>query len=334
MFEVCGAKLSETIRTGSHVCYNFFGKFLLYIRFLNLNLFRKMIESMTGFGSGEYAEFGLRATAEIRSVNSRFIEISVKLPRQFSGFELEARELIRKALQRGKISAVVQLERENKSDIPIRIKPDTVKAYIAMLSNLKSVSGIDEPLRLDHLLKFSEIFEVSSDESDELEREWKVISLALQAAIASLRDMRRKEGEQLTIDFKSRIAAINQVLTHIETISKDSLSATKEKLRQKVKDLLGDESLAKERLEMEIVLLTDKMDITEECVRFRSHNKFFLEALDSGEPAGRKLNFLLQEQSREANTIASKSQNAEISQKSVFIKEELEKIREQVQNIE
>jgi uncharacterized protein (TIGR00255 family) len=293
-----------------------------------------MIESMTGFGSGEYAESGIRATAEIRSVNSRFIEISVKLPRQFSGYELEARELIRKALQRGKISAVVQLERENKSDIPIRIKPDVVKAYMAMLSELKAISGIDEPIRLDHLLKFSEIFETATDESDELEREWKVISQALQAAIVSLREMRRKEGEQLTMDFKTRIDAINQVLNEIEAISQESLSATKEKLRQKVKDLLGDESLAKERLEMEIVLLTDKMDITEECVRFRSHNKFFLEALDSGEAAGRKLNFLLQEQSREANTIASKSQNAEISQKSVFIKEELEKIREQVQNIE
>jgi uncharacterized protein (TIGR00255 family) len=293
-----------------------------------------MIESMTGFGSGEYAESGIRATAEIRSVNSRFIEISVKLPRQFSGYELEARELIRKALQRGKISAVVQLERENKSDIPIRIKPDVVKAYMAMLSELKAISGIDEPIRLDHLLKFSEIFEAATDESDELEREWKVISQALQAAIVSLREMRRKEGEQLTMDFKTRIDAINQVLNEIEAISQESLSATKEKLRQKVKDLLGDESLAKERLEMEIVLLTDKMDITEECVRFRSHNKFFLETLDSGEAAGRKLNFLLQEQSREANTIASKSQNAEISQKSVFIKEELEKIREQVQNIE
>jgi uncharacterized protein (TIGR00255 family) len=293
-----------------------------------------MIESMTGFGSGEYAESGIRATAEIRSVNSRFIEISVKLPRQFSGYELEARELIRKALQRGKISAVVQLERENKSDIPIRIKPDVVKAYMAMLSELKTISGIDEPIRLDHLLKFSEIFEAATDESDELEREWKVISQALQAAIVSLREMRRKEGEQLTMDFKTRIDAINQVLNEIEAISQESLSATKEKLRQKVKDLLGDESLAKERLEMEIVLLTDKMDITEECVRFRSHNKFFLEALDSDEAAGRKLNFLLQEQSREANTIASKSQNAEISQKSVFIKEELEKIREQVQNIE
>jgi len=293
-----------------------------------------MIESMTGFGSGEYAEFGLRATAEIRSVNSRFIEISVKLPRQFSGFELEARELIRKALQRGKISAVVQLERENKPDLPIRIKPDAVKAYMTMLSELKTISGIDEPIRLEHLLKFSEVFEVSTDESAELEREWKVISHALQAAIDSLREMRRKEGEQLTIDFKARIAAINQVLADIEAISRKSLSATKDKLRQKVKDLLGDESFAKERLEMEIVLLADKMDITEECVRFRSHNKFFLEALDSGEPAGRKLNFILQEQSREANTIAAKSQNAEISQKTVFIKEELEKIREQVQNIE
>ncbi len=289
---------------------------------------------MTGFGSGEYAEFGLRATAEVRSVNSRFIEISVKLPRQFSGFELEARELIRKALQRGKISAVVQLEREHKSDIPIQIKPDVVKAYMAMLSELKALSGIDEPLRLEHLLRFSEIFETATEESSELEREWYVIRQALQAAITSLREMRRKEGEQLTMDFKARIAAINDVLTDIEAISKETLSATKEKLRQRVRELLGDESLAKERLEMEIVLLTDKMDITEECVRFRSHNKFFLESLESGEPAGRRLNFLLQEQSREANTIASKSQNAEISQKCVFLKEELEKIREQVQNIE
>ncbi len=293
-----------------------------------------MIESMTGFGRGEYAEFGLRAIAEIRSVNSRFIEISVKLPRQFSSFELEARELIRKALQRGKISAVVQLERDNQLDLPIKIKPEVVKAYTAILSELKAISGIDEPIRLEHLLKFSEIFETPIETNEGLEQEWQVISKALQAAIASLREMRRKEGEQLMMDFKARIAMIDQVLTDIERISRETLSATKEKLRQKVRDLLGDESLARERLEMEIVLLADKMDITEECIRFRSHNKFFLEALASGEPAGRKLNFLLQEQSREANTIASKSQNADISQKSVLIKEELEKIREQVQNIE
>ncbi|MCS6987902.1 MAG: YicC family protein [Chloroherpetonaceae bacterium] len=293
-----------------------------------------MIESMTGFGSGEYAEFGLRATAEIRSVNSRFIEISVKLPRQFSAFELEARELVRKELQRGKITAAVQLERENGADVPIKINPNAVKAYMAMLSELRAVSGIEEPIRLEHLLKFSEIFEVADEESAELEREWKVISQALKQAIASLRDMRRNEGKQLALDFKARIAAINQALDEIEAISRQTLAATKEKLRQKARELIGDESIAKERLEMEIVLLADKMDITEECVRFRSHNKFFLEALDSGEPAGRKLNFLLQEQSREANTIASKSQNAEISQKTVFIKEELEKIREQVQNIE
>lgn len=293
-----------------------------------------MIESMTGFGSGECAEFGLRATAEIRSVNSRFAEISVKLPRQFSAFEWEARELVRKELQRGKISVVAQLERENGGAIPMRINRDVARGYMAMLSELRAISGIDEPIRLEHLLRFSEIFESAEADSAELEREWRVISEALKRAIASLRDMRRKEGEQLALDFKARIAAINQTLDEIEAISQETLAATKEKLRQKARDLVGDESLVKERLEMEIVLLADKMDITEECVRFRSHNKFFLEALDSGEPAGRKLNFLLQEQSREANTIASKSQNAEISQKTVFIKEELEKIREQVQNVE
>lgn len=293
-----------------------------------------MIESMTGFGSGECVAFGLRATAEIRSVNSRFAEISVKLPRQFSAFEWEARELVRKELQRGKISVVAQLERENGAEIPMRINRDVARGYVAMLSELRAISGIDEPIRLEHLLRFSEIFESAEPNNAELEREWRVISEALKRAIASLREMRRKEGEQLALDFKARIAAINQTLDEIEAISQETLASTKEKLRQKARDLVGDESLVKERLEMEIVLLADKMDITEECVRFRSHNKFFLEALDSGEPAGRKLNFLLQEQSREANTIASKSQNAEISQKTVFIKEELEKIREQVQNVE
>lgn len=295
-----------------------------------------MIESMTGYGSGESAAHGVRITAEIRSVNNRFAEISVKLPRQFSSRELEARELIRSKLQRGKITASVQLERLSSLDRPLQIKPEVVKAYAETLEKIREAAGLSEPVRLDHILRFPEIFETGEDTTEQLEREWSVICDALNGAVTSLRDMRRKEGSELCKDFISRIENINRVLDEVEQISKQSIAQTREKLREKVREVLEDETkISKERLEVEIVLISDKLDITEECVRFRSHNKFFIEALESNEQGvGRKLNFLLQEQSREANTIASKSQNSDISRHIVHLKDELEKIREQVQNIE
>jgi uncharacterized protein (TIGR00255 family) len=296
---------------------------------------RDMIESMTGFGSGDHAADGFHATVEMRSVNSRFIEISLKLPREFNGYELEAREFLRKALQRGKISVMVQLERENKTDIPLRVNLDAAKAYSAMLNQVRTAAGIDEPIRLEHLLKFNDVLETARDESEETARAWKVIYAAMEIAVKALREMRRKEGDELKKDFQSRIHAINTALDKIVDLSVKTLAESREKLRTKVRDIITDETLiSKERIEFEIVMLSDKMDITEENVRFRSHNKFFLETLNQDEAVGRRLNFLLQEQGREANTIASKSQHPEISQLAVFIKEELEKIREQVQNIE
>ncbi len=294
-----------------------------------------MIESMTGYGRGEYAENGLRAIAEIRSVNSRFVDIFVKLPREFSARELDARELIRKELQRGKISLSVQLERDLSVAPPVRIKPEVVKAYASLLRALQEAAQISTPITLDHLLKFSDMFESVEEEPEEVEREWQIICKAIDQAIQAVRMMRRKEGEELRRDFEARIARLEATIDYIAALSAKTIEETREKLRTKVREILLEESkVSRERLELEIVLLADKMDITEECVRFRSHNKFFLETLAQHEAPGRRLNFLLQEQNREANTIAAKSQNAEISQAVVFLKEELEKIREQVQNIE
>jgi len=294
-----------------------------------------MIESMTGYGRGEHAENGLHAIAEIRSINSRFMDISVKLPREFSARELEVRELVRKELQRGKISVSVQLERDASVPLPVRIKPEVIRTYLSLLQAIKDVAGITSPITLDHLLKFSDMFESVQEEPELAEREWQVICKAITKAVQAVREMRRKEGAELQRDFEARIARIEQTLDHISTLSAKTIEATREKLRTKVREILADDSkVSRERLELEIVLLADKADITEECVRFRSHNKFFLETLAQYDAPGRRLNFLLQEQNREANTIAAKSQNAEISQAVVFLKEELEKIREQVQNIE
>ncbi|MEC9487160.1 MAG: YicC/YloC family endoribonuclease [Prosthecochloris sp.] len=295
-----------------------------------------MLESMTGYGSAEGVLGGVRVTAEIRSVNNRFAEISVKLPRQFSSFELDARELIRSYVQRGKISAFLQVALDEDSDLQLHVNSDKARSYRELLDTVRDAAGITEPVRLEHLLSFSEIFETGNRLQEEAEDIWQSARSVLEQAVAAMREMRRREGRELAADFTARITEINDILEQVRRMSVENRDKVRSRLVEKIETVAGDDiTYSRERLETELVLLSDKLDITEECIRFASHNKFFIEELESDEPgSGRRLNFLLQEQLREANTIASKSQNADISQKVVFIKEELEKIREQLQNIE
>jgi uncharacterized protein (TIGR00255 family) len=161
-----------------------------------------------------------------------------------------------------------------------------------------------------------------------------VTKRALENALDDLARMRRNEGEELKKDFRERLAAIEQTLAQIEALSRAQIPAERIRLRERIQQILEQQPVDENRLEMELALLADRLDVTEECVRFRSHNKFFLQALDDNEPAGRKLNFLVQEMNREANTIGSKSSASEIAHLVVGVKEELERIREQLQNIE
>jgi uncharacterized protein (TIGR00255 family) len=295
-----------------------------------------MLESMTGYGSAEAVENGIRTLVELRSVNNRFAEISVKLPRQLLSYELEVRELIREHFQRGKISAFVQIQIDEDQAISISVNVPKVKAYKELLEALKREAALDTPLQLEHILRFPEIFDNGTTALDSVGECWPYVKRLLLDAVLRLKAMRRREGEELSIDFRGRIAEIEGTLRIITTLACDNLEAVRKRLAAKVEAVAGkDLAYSRDRLEMELVLAADKLDITEELTRFASHNKFFLEELDNDESGtGRKLNFLLQEQLREANTIASKSQNAEISQKIVQIKEDLEKIREQLQNIE
>ncbi len=295
-----------------------------------------MLESMTGYGSAEAVENGIRTLVELRSVNNRFAEISVKLPRQLLSYELEVRELIREHFQRGKISAFVQIQIDEDQAISISVNVPKVKAYKELLEALKREAALDTPLQLEHILRFPEIFDNGTTALDSVGECWPYVKRLLLDAVLRLKAMRRREGEELSIDFRGRIAEIEGTLQIITTLACDNLEAVRKRLAAKVEAVAGkDLAYSRDRLEMELVLAADKLDITEELTRFASHNKFFLEELDNDESGtGRKLNFLLQEQLREANTIASKSQNAEISQKIVQIKEDLEKIREQLQNIE
>jgi len=295
-----------------------------------------MLESMTGYGSAECVKSGVRVVAEIRSVNNRFAEISVKLPRQFSSYELDARDLIRSFFQRGKISAYIQVQLDDEQQMPFSVNVEKTKACKALLETVRQEAGIDAPVLLDHLLRFSEIFDSGSKLLEQTDEIWPFVRDTLVGAAENLKKMRLQEGAELAGDFQERIASINAALEEVRLLSRGNMDAVRQRLAEKISAIANNEAAySRDRLEMELVLAADKLDITEECTRFASHNKFFVEELLNEEAgSGRKLNFLLQEQLREANTIASKSQNADISQKIVHVKEELEKIREQIQNIE
>ncbi len=291
---------------------------------------------MTGFGSAEDVRDGVSVTAEVRSVNNRFAEISVKLPRQFSSYELEVRDQIRSILQRGKVSVFVQVKLDEEQGMPITVNREKTRALREILEIVRFEAGIESPVLLDHMLRFSEIFDSDTALLEKTEQIWPLVRETLHRAVDGMKKMRLQEGRELARDILERIASINAELEEIQVLSRDNTEMVRQRMSDKIAVMTGnDVAYSRERLEMELVMMSDKLDITEECIRFASHNKFFVdEMMGDGGGSGRKLNFLLQEQLREANTIASKSQNADISQKIVFVKEELEKVREQLQNIE
>ncbi len=292
-----------------------------------------MVASMTGYGRGESSSDGITVGVELRSVNSRFLEVSSRLPRSLSLRENEIKEIIRGRISRGKINLVINVEREVEGQPPLKINISAARAYYKLLSQLKKAVKLTQPVRLEHLLQFSEILEQRETEGTD-EQEWQITKDALGKALEELEQMRKDEGGELEADFRSRIRYLEGTLDEIESLSKEQVPLERDRLRERIKELIERAPVDENRLELEIALLADRLDVTEECVRFRSHNKFFLEAIEKGDAAGRRLNFLVQEMNREANTIGSKSSSTEISHRVVKVKEELEKIREQLQNIE
>ncbi|HTX19527.1 MAG TPA: YicC/YloC family endoribonuclease [Bacteroidota bacterium] len=293
-----------------------------------------MIQSMTGYGRGETMKQGVLAVVELRSVNSRFFELSTRLPRSLSLRENEIKEIVRAKILRGKVSLTVSLQNDANGKVPLQINTEAAKSYYRLLTQLRKSLKLKEKVKLEHLLRFSELFE-GGESDDEAAAEWEAFEGAVQAAVKELQKMRSKEGEEISKDMIGRVEQIQRRLESIEASSRQRIPDERTRLRERISQLLDDKSIVdSQRLELEIALLADKLDVTEECVRFRSHNKFFLEALRNDEGAGRKLNFLIQEMNREANTIGSKSSDTGIAHEVVAIKEDLEKIREQLQNIE
>ncbi len=287
---------------------------------------------MTGFGKGESTVGDFTASVEIRSLNSRYLEVSVKLPQTLSAREVDVRELIRQRVGRGKLSVLVSTTNAHDEN-EIAVDAESVKRIMTLLKSLKKSARINTPIRLEHLLTFKELFKGAREETFDGD-EWEAIKAAVEAAVRQLQETRTAEGLSLKSDLIKRIHRLNSMLDELEKLSRLHIEDEKTNIRRKMDEILNGKELDPARIDLEIVLLADKLDVTEEIVRFRTHNDFFLRLLEGEDSNGRRLNFLLQEMNREANTMGSKAFDAEMSHWVVEIKEELEKVREQVQNLE
>jgi len=289
-----------------------------------------MILSMTGYGKAVAAFNGFSFEVELKSVNNRFLEVSAKLPGSLFSKEFEIKELIRSKIKRGKITLSISVKFDAGKTSLLNEAKLTETAQ--MLKQVKKTLKLKEKIQLQHFLTFKELF--SPDFLEFSDEHFEVLKNCILEAADKLVEMRKVEGKSLLKDLTERAKIITDSLTQIEVLQKASVADYFTKLQERVQQIIKDIQTYSDRLEFELALLAEKSDITEECVRLRSHLKYFSEVLKNGEEPGRKLNFICQEMHREANTIASKSLSAEITHHSVAIREEVEKIREQIQNIE
>jgi len=291
-----------------------------------------MIYSMTGYGKANAVKNNLNVEVELKSVNSRYLELFLKLPPSLANREYELREILKSKIKRGKVNVVIKVERNELEDFSSVINEQKLKDYIRLLEKVKKMGKIKDEIKLEHILNSRDIFVVT--ESELLAKEFNIVKKVLNEAINNLMEMKKKEGEEITKDLQKRIKKIERRVVSIEGDFKKSVNANYKKLKERAAKILGDANIDNDRLNLELALMADRADITEECVRLKSHLKFFIESMSKEPEAGKKLNFLCQELNREANTISSKSISTSITHKAVLIKEEVEKIREQIQNIE
>jgi len=291
-----------------------------------------LTRSMTGFGKAEHTEGGLRVTVEVSSVNGRFFDLRVKMPKVLNQYESELRTTVQRYIERGRVTVSVFVDQPELLAEQVGFNEAVVEKYIRLAERISSKYGIENNLDVRTLLNLPQVvsFEDDGFDADDV---WVKVRAALVPALEAHAAMREREGAALRDDMVKRLSAIHGYVEEIEKLAPEAVEANKERLRTKIEGLLGPD-FDEARFAMEVALYADRVDITEECVRLRSHCGQFDGELSGERTSGRKLSFLLQEMNREANTIASKSQDARISQIVVRIKEELERMREQAENME
>ncbi len=292
-----------------------------------------MLKSMTGFGRSEGNTSLGRVVVEARSVNHRYSDINVKLPKRLIPFEMRIKEIIKSEVSRGRIDVSVKLDSTEEGRVQLEVDLDAAQQYYRALQSMKEKLKLSGDITLQVMAEAKDVI-TAKEELEDVEPYWQEIAPVLKQSIKAMDDMKRSEGEVLAKDIQQRLEHIRQEIAAIKQRFPLSLEAYGDRLRERLESLLAGSELDSSRFQQEIAFLAERTDITEEIVRAESHLIRFTALLNGEEPVGRKLDFLLQEIHREANTISSKANDAESSQRVVEIKSELEKIREQVQNIE
>ena len=292
-----------------------------------------MIRSMTGFGRGKSQADGMEFLVEIKTVNHRYSDVYIKLPRQISFLEDKVREVVSKSVSRGKADVFISLEDFSEDSRSILIDEGLAKTYISTIRLLKDKYDLLDDISVSLIAKFPDVLKVEKVEQDE-EKTWKLLNEALNGAIESLINMREIEGEGLKVSIFEKADFIENIVKEIGIRAPEVVKEYKCKLENRIKELMDQQIIDENRMATEVAIFADRCSIDEELVRLTSHISQLRETLKIGQSVGRKLDFLIQEMNREINTIGSKANDLNITKFVVDIKSELEKIREQIQNIE
>lgn len=292
-----------------------------------------MIKSMTGYGKSEQTIDSLNVTVEIKSVNHRYFEFSARVPREYGFLEEKLKKYCNSLITRGKVECYVSVEDLEEREMEVNVNKTLAAGYVKALKELSERFGLKDDISAVTLSRYPDVITLHKASEDE-ERIWNAVKTVAETAVSKFIEMRETEGCKLRGDILSRADYIIECVEFIEGRSPETVREYNEKLKQRMKELLGDAAVDEQRLLNEAAIYADKIAVDEETVRLRSHISQLREFMNSSEAIGRKLDFLVQEINREANTIGSKAQDVDIAKKVIAIKAEVEKIREQVQNIE
>lgn len=292
-----------------------------------------MIRSMTGFGRSEKITKEYKITVEMKSVNHRYCDLSIKMPKKFNAYESKLRNLMKNYVSRGKVDVYISFENYSDNEVRVQYHPAIAGEYVQAIRAAKDEFGLDEGLTGASLVRYPEVITLEENEKD-LDAIYPLLEETLKAAGEQFLEARKIEGEHLQKDIFAKLDYILELVSFVEERSPQILQEYREKIMNKVAELLGDNKIDEGVLATELTIYADKVCVDEETVRLRSHISNMRDTLTKEEAIGRKLDFIAQEMNREANTILSKANDKDLSQNAIDLKTEIEKIREQIQNIE
>lgn len=292
-----------------------------------------MIKSMTGFGRSEIVKGNRKISVEIKSVNHRYLEAGIKMPKKLNVFESRMRDLLKKYAARGKIDIFINYEDDSENQVNLKFNQNIADEYMTIFNNMSEKYNLKNDMTVGGLARFPEVITMDEVQEDE-EELWLFIEEAMKAAMEQFVNTRILEGENLKKDLLGKLDHMEELVAFVEKRSPEIMKEYRSKLESKVKELLGDTTIDESRIATEVIIYADKICVDEETVRLRSHIEHARKCLNEDGGIGRKMDFIAQEMNREANTTLSKANDIEISNAAIDLKTEIEKVREQIQNIE